>query len=1066
MFLALFLHFPYPDYSHVKKRNGLPEKSGKMNFNNSKKILPMNKTIISLLIIVMFTVTAYAQQTLKGNVKSSSDNQPLPGVSILIKGTQMGTVTDLDGKFSIEVKPKDVIIFSFTGFKTKEVKITDQNSLDIMMDEDARLLNEVVVVGYGSQRKSDITGSVSSIKPKEIQSLSVTRTDEALQGQIAGVQVIDNDASPNANISIRVRGINSIMAASDPLVIIDGMQGGRLSDVHPNDIESIEVLKDASATAIYGSRGAGGVILISTKKGDSKKPTITYNIFGSLQTVRKKLDFMNAAEYSNYVNENRRARGLADIFTGNIEGVPFGDYFKTHSTDWQDEIFRTGNTQNHHLSISGKSTNISYNIAGDYLSTKGIVINSMFKKFSLRSNLAIDITPKVKFTLNTFLSSSEDHPITLDSRDQFGSPIFAALNFAPTRPVYESDGTYSKPGGGYGPNTEYNPVALAMEPVNIDRLNTRNINPELEIKLFKSLKFQSSASYQLSDDEYDYYYNEKIIENSGNTPLGDRSVRTASISNSRWMQFQNTNILTYENLFNEIHRLTATMVLEQQFQKSTSNYAAAKGFLTNEKQYKNLGLGDEYLQPSSYESYQSLLSYMGRINYTLLDRYSIALTLRRDGASVFAQNNKWGNFPSAGIAWNISNEKFMQNLHFITNLKLRASYGVVGNQAITPYQSLDLLLTNSKQSYSFNGGGVLNQGVQLSTLAGNPNLKWESTKQWNGGIDLSLFEKGRLNLTFDLYRKITDDLLFPKNVKLASGRATQLINAGSIRNQGIDIVLNGIPVNQKNFEWNSTITFSLNRTKVLALNDDVQSLILGGAGLPGFSDAVRLEVGKPIGLVKGFKYEGVWKSNERILAAAYGVTPGSQKYLDKDNNGVIDGNDMVDIAHTLPDFTYSWSNTLRVMNLSLNVLIVGVQGNDIVNMSRFITESGADGVSRALLNRWTPQNENSLIPGDNSLGDQRNSSRWVENGSFIRVKNITLGYSFPSKWLKAIKLQNLRLYVSGANLFTLTKYSGYDPEANNASNIATGGNTGPFTGFDMGSYPSQRKYTIGLDVTF
>jgi TonB-linked SusC/RagA family outer membrane protein len=469
-------------------------------------------------------------------------------------------------------------------------------------------------------------------------------------------------------------------------------------------------------------------------------------------------------------------------------------------------------------------------------------------------------------------------------------------------------------------------------------------------------------------------------------------------------------------------------------------------------------------KPSSYESYQTLLSFMGRLNYTFQDRYSLALTMRGDGASVFARNNKWGYFPSAGVAWNISNEKFMESLAIVDNLKLRLSYGSVGNQAISPYQSLDLLLTGGVPSYSFDGGSTLYPGAGLSTVAGNPDLKWEVTRQLNAGIDLSLL-KGRLTLTADAYRKTTSDLLLEKQLLLASGQATQMVNAGKIRNLGFELVLGGIPVQTKRFDWNSGFTFSLNRSKVLALNDGVREMNIGHPGMPGFNDAIRLEVGRPVGLVKGFRYEGVWKSSERVQAESYGVEPGSPKYYDRDGNKVIDSEDMVTIANTLPDFTYSWNNNFRLGNISLSILLVGVQGNDIVNLGRFMTEGGSDGLGRKLLDRWTPENENTDIPGHNPLGDQRNSSRWVEDGSYLRVKNFSLGYRIPARLLKKANISSLRVYVTGANLLTFTRYKGYDPEANNALHIASG-DTAPFSGFDMGSYPSQRRYTFGLDITF
>ncbi|MDR1119359.1 MAG: SusC/RagA family TonB-linked outer membrane protein [Dysgonamonadaceae bacterium] len=471
----------------------------------------MKKILFCSLILMLFSVAAFAQQTLKGTVKSTIDKEPLPGVSIAVKGSIAGTVTDLDGNFSLNVKPEDVLAVSYLGFKTQEFTVGDQTLVEILMREDVAQLDEVVVVGYGAMRKSDITGSVSSVKPAELQKIALTRTDEALQGQIAGVQVINNDASPNAGISIRIRGVNSITAVSEPLVIIDGMQGGSLSDVHPNDIESLEVLKDASATAIYGARGAGGVILVTTKKGSNRKSSVTYNGFFGFQQIQKKMDLMNAEEYAGYINQNRQARSLAAIFTGQDGGaLPSPEYYRDKSTDWQNEIYRTGYTQNHHLTIGGKSDNLSYSIAGDYLDTKGIVINSQYRKFSLRSNLSFNLHEKIRLNLNTFLASSNDRPTTLDARDQYGSPVYAALNFAPTRPVFEEDGTYSKPGGGYGSNTEYNPVALAQEPVNVNRLNTTIINPELEFQILKNLKFRTSASYHLVDGEYDWYYPEYI----------------------------------------------------------------------------------------------------------------------------------------------------------------------------------------------------------------------------------------------------------------------------------------------------------------------------------------------------------------------------------------------------------------------------------------------------------------------------------------------------------------------------------------------------------------------------
>ncbi|MDR2916225.1 MAG: TonB-dependent receptor [Tannerella sp.] len=992
-----------------------------------------------------------------GTVKETT-GEPIIGANVVEKGTTNGISTDADGNFSLNIKENAVLLISYIGYIPQEIPVQNQRHIAITLIEDSQKLEEVIVVGYGTMRKSDITGAVSSVKPEELRRIPSPRTDEALQGQVAGVQIINNDASPNANISVRIRGVNSITATSQPLVIIDGMQGGNLADVHPNDIESLEVLKDASSTAIYGSRGSGGVILVTTKRGGTKKPAVSYSGFYTLQRLAKKMDLMNGEEYANYINENRLARGLAPVFTGEAGASPAPEYYKNNSTDWQDEIFRTGYTQNHHLNIDGLSDNISYNIAGDYTETQGIVINSRYRKYSARSKLSIDLLQNVKLNFNSFFDSVKDNPTQLDRRGEYGSPVYAALNYAPTRPVYEEDGSYSLPGGGYGSNTEYNPVALAREPVNLYTWNTVTLNPELEIKILKKLKFQPCLFYQINDGENDWYYNEKI------TGTDDNSIRTAYIIDYRWTTIQNTKMLNYEDNFAEKHRIGITAVAEQQYIKYTNNYAAASGFNSNEKSYKNLGLGKNALSPSSYEYNRTLLSFMGRVSYTYSDRYSLIMTMRGDGSSVFAKNNKWGYFPSAGIAWNISNEQFMEKIEILDNLKLRLSYGAVGNQAISPYQSLDLLTTGSAASYSFDGGNSLTPGVMLSKAAGNPNLKWETTTQLNTGVDLSLF-KGRFTLTADIYNKTTKDLLFQRQLYLASGQSTQVVNAGKIRNRGVELAVGGTPVQNRKFDWITSFTFASNRSKVLSLNDGMTEFSLGNPGMRGYDDAICLEVGQPIGLVKGFRYESVWKSNEQEEAAAYGLEPGSPRYYDADGNKVIDTNDMVTIAKTLPDFTYSWSNNLRVGNISIGVLLVGVQGNDIINLGRYMTEGDHDGLSRNLLRRWTPENENTNVPGHKILGAQSNSSQWVENGSYLRVKNVTIGYRVPEKFLSRFGIRLLRLYATGTNLFTFTSYSGYDPEANNAPHYAIG-DTGAFSGFDMGGYPSQRRYTFGLDITF
>lgn len=1004
----------------------------------------MKHKLILLLMLLSITMVSFAQQTVTGVVKSASDNQALPGVNVILKGTSIGTSTDFDGNFSIKAPANGTLVVSYIGFKTQEVAINSQAVIEIVLEEDFAQLDAVIVVGYGTQKKSDITGSVSSVKVSELQNIPLYRADEALQGQVAGVNIVNNDASPNASISVRVRGVSSINGGNNPLIVIDGVQGASFSDIHPNDIESMEVLKDASATAIYGSRGASGVILITSKKGKSRKPQLTFNSYTTLHEVREKLNLLNASQYSQYINANRQARGLPLVFSDDEIAN-----FSINSTDWQNEIFRAGVSHNQHVNISGGNEDIVYSISGDFLENEGIVIGSLYKKFSLRPNIALTLSDKLKINLNTFVSLSKDNPTVLNDRDRQGSPIYSALLFSPTKPVFNPDGTYSQPGGGAGPNTEYNPVALALEPIRDNYSNRLTLNPSVEYTIIDGLKVKVSGSYQSIDDENNYYYNEKVVN-------GVEADREASISNSKWTSFQNTNILTYEKELNEKHKLKLTGIFEQQKIKFNSSFASASDFLTNANAYNNLGLGASPGIPSSFRSEESLESFVGRIDYSYDGKYSLTLTGRSDASSVFAENNKRAFFPSIGVAWNISEENFLKKSNIIYNLKLRASYGEVGNAAIRPYQSLAQLVTGS--NFSFNGG-ALTSGVNLSTQAANPDLKWETTEQLNVGIDLSMFN-GRLSFVADYYKKNTTDLLQQRALNQSSGFQTQLINAGEVENKGFEIALSGNPISSANFKWNTGITFSKNNNEVLSLNEDDTSIRLGEAGLPGFSDAIWIEVGESIGLIKGLEYAGVWKSDEAILATVYNVTPGSPKYVDQNNDGIINNDDFVNIANALPDYTFGWNNTFSYKDLSLSVLVIGVQGNDIYNIGRSIIESRDNGTSVNLLSVWTPTNENTNIPGHNSLGDFRNSSRWVEDGSYVRIKNITLGYNFSDKITKSLGIGSARIYFTGTNLLTFTNYSGFDPESNNSGGVDT------FAGVDLASYPSQKKYTLGLDIKF
>ncbi|MGY0427100.1 MAG: SusC/RagA family TonB-linked outer membrane protein, partial [Polaribacter sp.] len=624
-------------------------------------------------------------------------------------------------------------------------------------------------------------------------------------------------------------------------------------------------------------------------------------------------------------------------------------------------------------------------------------------------------------------------------------PIYAASLFSPTKPVYTADGSYSQPGGGVGPNTDFNPVALAVEPIRDNYSDRITLNPSIEYKFTDDLSLKVMGSFQSIRNENNFYYNEKVVN-------GGEIDRQASILNNKWTSYQNSNVLTYKKEIGN-HKIKFTGVFEQQVIKSSNNFSSASNFLSNKNTYNNLSLGASPGIPTSDKEEQSLESFMARLSYVYKGKYSVTLTGRSDASSVFAENNKRAFFPSVGLAWNISEENFLKESKKISSLKLRASYGEVGNAAISPYQSLSQLISGA--NYSFNGS-TLSSGVKLSTQAENPNLQWETTKQLNVGFDLEMFN-GALNVVTDYYKKNTKDLLQPRALYQSSGKQTQLINAGEVLNEGFEIAISGTPVNNDKFKWNTNFTFSTNKNEVLSLSGNKKSVRLGEAGLPGFSDAVWLEVGQPIGLIKGLKYAGVWKTNEMAEATSFGTTPGSPKYVDQNKDGFINNNDFVNIAKALPDYTFGFNNTFTYGNFSLNTLIIGTQGNDIYNIGRSIIQSSGEGTSVNLLNAWTPTNENTNVPGHNQVGAFRNSSRWTEDGSYIRLKNVTFAYNFPSKLIRSLNISSLRMYFTGTNLITITDYSGFDPEANNSNGVDR------FAGIDLASYPSQRKFTLGLD---
>ena len=1009
------------------------------------------------------------QRKITGIVQESKENSPLEGATVSVKGLQFTTTTEANGKFEITAPSGSIsLIVSFVGYETKTILIKErQTNVLITLNPSANELNEVVIVGYGTQKKSDLTGSISSIKGNDLTHLPTQRADQALQGQAAGVLVLNTDGSPGGNTTIRIRGINSIQGGNSALIVIDGIQGGDLNSLNPNDIESIEVLKDASATAIYGSQGANGVILVTTKIGKLGKPVIDYNYDYSIANLNKKIPLMNAADYAKNINAVKLAQN------GNgVNPVPiFSDaeiksFEKGGGTDWQDVIFRNGISQNHQLSIGGATDKTNYRVSSGYLDQNGIVLNSGYQRFSLRAAVKTDIAKWVSFNLN-WAGSMEKTNSTLfgSSTDWPANAMGAALRFSPTIPVYDTAGNYNKAANNYGNPTLWNPLANAIEPMIKNNIIKNNINAYLEFKLFNGLTLRINGGAIITNYNNLNFFNSKTF-------TGLPANGSGQIFTSVNKYYQNSNILTYDRIINK-HHLTFTGVAEQKYTVDVTSSTNGSDFLNQQTEVYDMG-GANIIRASSSESERVMNSYLGRVNYIFDNKYLVTASYRADGSSVFGKNNKWGYFPSAAFAWKASEEEFIKNLSLFSDLKLRASWGVTGNQAINSYQTLAQISSGS--NYPYNGTSATDLGMYIASSA-NPNLKWESTSQIDFGVDIGVFN-GRLTFTADYYKKTTTNLLMPRQVPTYTGFNSIIDNVGSMGNKGIEVAISGDPVMGTNFKWHSGFNISSNKTTVLDLGGTPPTKMIsyksGGSGQSTNKGFMYLVKGQTFGQMIGYGYEGVWQVNQATEAAKYGQLPGDPHYTDKNHDGKINSLDTMVIGHSMPNFIFGWTNQITYKHFDLFFLIQGVQGNNIFNVARIALDA-PDGTSTRLLNPWTPQNQNSNIPGIIDQRTRENAnliskisfpastrntlSRYVEDGSYVRLKNITLGYNFPSVF-HSFKFNNLKLFFSVTNLITLTKYTGYDPEVSSYT-----GNDA-MLGSDFNNYPSSKTFTLGLNVAF
>jgi len=1076
----------------------------RLYFKNNHKLTAMMKVkknltkafLMTMLCLILFNSSSYSKRelieknnelkysfilkTITGKITNES-GEPLKGASLSVIGTSIVTTTDADGNFKIAVSENaKKIRISFVGYKSQDITIGNSTRLNIVLVSDVQSLLDVVVVGYGTQKKSDLTGAISSIKGKELTLLPVQQVDQSLQGRAAGVQVLNPTGAPGQSAIIRIRGMNSINGGNGALVVIDGLQGGNLSSLNPNDVESIDILKDASATAIYGSQGANGVIVVTTKKGKKGKPLIEYGLILGNQTVRHRMDLMAAGDYARVVNEERSTNDAAGTPPPVFTDAQIAAYDKSGGTDWQSEIFRTAPLQNHQLTVSGATDNMNYLVSGGYIDQEGLLINSFYKRYSLRANLGADINKRIHFDLyySGAIENANVQPVG-DYPSYLGAALNSVLVFAPTITPYDSAGNYSKTSVGYGATDSWNPLAAAKEPQIMNSNVQNNVGANLDFKILKGLTFKVVGGAYISNIKNKSYFNSKTAEGQS-SPIG---VGYARYNDQIYYNLQNSNILTYDHLFGIKHHLIVTGVAENQYSQSQSVNLIAQGFAVDITGADALG-GASSVTGSSPFSERVLRSYLGRINYSYADKYLLTASYRADASSVFGSLHKWGYFPSVSLAWHLSNESFIKNLNIFSDLKLRGSIGITGNQGISPYQTLSNM-TNSwsgnnygNANYPYNGGPQTGNSMvgMIQGNSANPNLKWESTKQSNIGIDFSLF-KGRLTATAEYYNKLTSDLLLNQAIPTYTGFATVLSNVGSMENKGFEFSIGGEPLVGK-FKWTTNFVISINKNRVVNLGGiNELDFVTTNGGYNVANGFMQLRVGGSFGDMYGYRTLGTWKTSEATQAAKYGAIPGMLHWDDPNNDGIIDTKDIVKIGKAQPKYTFGWNNHFTYGNLDLTIFIQGSQGNQIFNMGRIRYESQYEGTSKVLLNSWTPTNQTNIpafikastwatypnLVSTNTIAngtDGNRTSRWVEDGSYVRLKNITLGYTIPSSKLERFGIAKLRGYVSATNLLTITKYVGYDPEVSNFN-----GNDAQI-GVDYNNYPTAKVITFGFNITF
>ncbi|KAF2516741.1 SusC/RagA family TonB-linked outer membrane protein [Flavobacterium foetidum] len=1054
------------------------------NFLITKSRSKYFKNLGFVFLMLVLSAAVNAQTSVSGTV--SDVGGPIPGVNIFVKGTKTSTVSNFDGTFTLSSVPANAVLsFSFIGYKTKEVAVAGKNKIDVVLEEDLNSLKEVVVIGYGTAKRGDLTGAVSSVNSTVISQSVATTLDQVLQGRAAGVNIQANNGAPGSSASVRIRGLSSISGLNEPIYVIDGVvidgntgsnNNNPLAGINPADIASVDILKDASATAIYGSRAGSGVIIITTKTGKKGELSLNFDSYVGWQKIPKQLQVLNLREYGTLKN-TRADLGIVQRDNTFIRPELLGD-----GTNWQDELFTTAMMQSYNLSGAGGSDTTTYSFGIGYLDQEGIAIGSGFNRFNLRGVIDSQVKSFLKVGVNLALNKTNQVNTFSDN-----ALILTALKQTPNVAARNADGTFD------GPDTtefvQNNPLGLAMMRDNFNKNYGIRANAYAEITFFKDLKLKSqySVDYNFGNN---YTFNPSYTFGALVNDVRE-GTRTKSLSDN-WIW---NNTLTYNKTFG---KHTVTAMAGQEFVENYRDnlYGYRSGYITNGA--TDLNAGDSTTARNSNSSFKSALSsYFGRLFYSFDDRYLLTATLRRDGSSQFAKENQWDWFPSAALAWKISNESFLKDNKTVNNLKLRLGWGLVGNQNVQfayPYTSIY-------------GTSATNWGTgQIATNTANPDLGWEKTKSSNLGLDLGLFNN-RIEFTADLYYKKTEGLLLPLSLPAYAGTTGQgsttppIYNIGSIENKGIELTLNTINMERTDFVWKSNITFSMNRNKVLALNSDsgvYDQRVQQGSDV---TVVTRTAVGQPIGQFYGYKVigrfekatdfyykdkDGVVKPTalpEGMAIGENGVWIGDYIFEDKNKDGIINEKDTDYIGNPEPKFVFGVGNTFSFKGFDVNIFLTGSYGNEVLNYQRRWLENPRENTNLlktslgyAQLELIDPNGPNDyrnvqIVGGDPympriaassaaSASNYRLSNRFVEDGSYVRVKNISIGYNLPKNLYSKYGISNVKIYSNTQNVLTFTKYKGYDPEigAANQNNL--------LYGVDNGRYPSPIITTLGLTVNF